>query len=58
LAANHLIDFRGRLDLDLPTTSLADFLLDKLQIISFSEKDLKDTLPLLGAHALAGGHAP
>ena len=57
LAANHPIDFRGRLELDSPTICLADLLLEKLQIVSFSEKDLKDTLLLLRAHALSEGQA-
>jgi len=58
LAANHPIDFRGRLELDLPTICLTDLLLEKLQIVSFSEKDLKDTLLLLRAHAMSEGQAP
>ncbi|HXZ98171.1 MAG TPA: hypothetical protein VED24_02260 [Candidatus Acidoferrum sp.] len=58
LAANHPIDFRGRLEMDSPTISLVDLLLEKLQIVSFSEKDLKDTLLLLRAHSLGEGHAP
>jgi len=58
LAANHPIDFRGRLDLDSPTISLVDLLLEKLQIVSFSEKDLKDTLLLLRGHSLGEGQAP
>lgn len=58
LAANHPIDFRGRLELDLPTISLADLLLEKLQIVSFTEKDLKDTLILLRAHGVSDGPAP
>jgi hypothetical protein len=58
LAANHPIDFRGRLELDSPTISLTDLLLEKLQIVSFTEKDLKDTLLLLRAHNVAEGHAP
>ena len=55
LAANHPLDFRNRLELDSPTISLADLLLEKLQIVSFSEKDLKDTLLLLRAHSLTEG---
>jgi hypothetical protein len=58
LAANHPLDFRGRLELDSPTISLADLLLEKLQIVSFSEKDLKDTLLLLRAHSLGEGQTP
>ena len=58
LAANHPINFKGRLELDSPTISLADLLLEKLQIVSFTQKDLKDTLLLLRAHSLGEGHAP
>lgn len=58
LAANHPIDFRGRLELDSPTISLTDLLLEKLQIVSFSEKDLKDTLLLLRAHSVGEAQAP
>jgi len=58
LAANHPIDFRGRLELDSPTISLTDLLLGKLQIVFFSEKDLKDALLLFRAHTLSEGQAP
>ena len=58
LAANHPLDFRGRLELDSPTISLADLLLEKLQIVFFSDKDLKDTLLVLRAHSLGEGQAP
>jgi hypothetical protein len=58
LAANHPIDFRSRLELDSPTISLADLLLEKLQIVSFTEKDLKDTVVLIRAHGLSDGQAP
>jgi len=50
IVANHPIDFRGRLELDSPTIPVTDLLLEKLQIVSFSEKDLKDTLLLLITH--------
>jgi len=50
LVANHPLDFRGRLELDSPTLAPTDLLLEKLQIVSFSQKDLKDTLVLLMAH--------
>jgi hypothetical protein len=48
--ANHLLDFRGRLELNKPTVSPTDLFLEKLQIVNFSEKDLKDALALLNAH--------
>ncbi|MEM0216855.1 MAG: hypothetical protein QW612_04865 [Candidatus Bathyarchaeia archaeon] len=51
LVANHQIDFRGRLELDFPTITVTDMLLEKLQIWeAFSAKDLKDCLLLLRAH--------
>jgi len=53
--ANHPLNFRGRLELDKPTVSPTDLILEKLQIVNFSEKDLKDTLALLNAHE-AGEH--
>jgi len=52
LVANHPLDFRGRLKLENLTVALTDLLLEKLQIVSFSEKDLKDTLTLLLAHEI------
>lgn len=53
LVANHPIDFRGRLELDYPTVTTTDFLLEKIQIWeAFSEKDLKDCLLLLKAHSV------
>ena len=55
LIANHPIDFRSRLGVDPLTLSLADLLLEKIQMwVSFSQKDLKDCLLLLRAHAIGG----
>jgi len=42
----HDIDFRGRLELDYPTITLADYALEKLQIVKISEKDIKDLIAL------------
>lgn len=51
LVANHPIDFRGRLELDYPTITVTDMLLEKIQMWeAFSMKDLKDCLLLLKAH--------
>ncbi|MGQ9781347.1 MAG: hypothetical protein ACUVQ8_03715 [Nitrososphaeria archaeon] len=51
LVANHPIDFRGRLELDNPTVTVTDMLMEKLQIWeAFSAKDLKDCMLLLKAH--------
>lgn len=52
LKMNHDINFRGRLELDYPTITPTDLLLEKLQIVQFAEKDLQDTLVLLRAHDL------
>lgn len=46
----HKIDFRKRLEVDYPTVPLAELLLAKLQIVKFTEKDLKDTVVLLREH--------
>jgi hypothetical protein len=51
LVANHSIDFRGRLELDYPTITVTDMLLEKVQMWeAFGVKDLKDCLLLLKAH--------
>lgn len=52
MVANHRLDFRGRLELSPLTLSPTDLLLEKLQIVGFSEKDFKDTMMLLLAHQL------
>jgi hypothetical protein len=54
LVANHPIDFRGRLELDYPTITVTDMLLEKIQMWeAFSIKDLKDCLLLLKAHEIS-----
>lgn len=53
LAANHPLDFRGRLGLDSPTITPADLLLEKLQIVFPDEKDIKDLLLVLRAHDIS-----
>jgi hypothetical protein len=52
-AANHPINFRNRLAVDPVSIPLSDLLLEKLQIVSFSKKDMIDTLLLLKAHTVA-----
>ncbi len=55
LVANHPIDFKGRLELDYPTITVTDMLLEKIQIWeAFGAKDLKDCLLLLKAHGISG----
>src|SRR5947199_8770221 len=53
-AANDPIRFRDRLEVDPISIPLSDLLLEKLQIVSFSRKDMIDTLLLLKAHTIAG----
>jgi len=48
----HKIDFRSRILLDCPTISLADLLLEKLQIVEMNEKDIKDVVVLTSDHQL------
>jgi len=56
LVANHPIDFRGRLELDYPTITVTDMLMEKLQMWeAFSAKDLKDCILLLKAHDVKEG---
>lgn len=48
----HVIDFKGRLEVDAPTVPLAELLLQKLQIVEVDEKDIQDTLILLREHEI------
>jgi len=48
----HTIDLRGRLELDFPTITPSDLLLEKMQIVQITEKDLKDTMVLLREHGI------
>ncbi len=57
-AANHPIDFRGRLEVEPVSIPLAELLLEKLQIVSFSRKDLLDTILLLKAHTVSETDEP
>ncbi len=53
LVANHPIDFVNRLELDYPTVTVTDFLLEKIQMWeAFSAKDLKDCMLLLRSHSV------
>lgn len=49
----HTIDFKGRLELDFPTITLADMFLEKMQIVEINEKDIKDVIVLLLEHKIA-----
>ena len=46
----HKVNFRNRLNVDTPTIPLAELTLEKLQIVTLSEKDVKDMLMLFAAH--------
>lgn len=46
----HPIPFKGRLELDSPTISTTDLLLEKMQIVEINMKDLKDTMVLMLEH--------
>jgi hypothetical protein len=48
----HTIDFRNRLEIDYPTITLADLLLEKLQVVRLTQKDMIDTIVLLREHSL------
>lgn len=51
----HTIDFKGRLELDFPTITLADMFLEKMQIVEINEKDIKDAIVLLLEHKIGAG---
>jgi len=55
LSMCHKIDFRARLQVDSPTISIADLLLEKLQIVHINEKDVKDSIVLLRDHDIGEG---
>jgi hypothetical protein len=48
----------GRLELDFPTISLADIVLEKLQIHQINRKDLIDLFVLFSSHEIAEGPRP
>lgn len=51
----HIIDYKGRLEVDSPTVPLAELLLQKLQIVQTNEKDIQDTIILLAEHDVGKG---
>ncbi len=60
LEFNHDVEWgskpgKGRLELDYPTISLADIVLEKLQITKINRKDLVDLTVLLKAHDVCVG---
>ena len=55
LEMNHDISFQGRLELEETTITLADMLLEKMQIVNINEKDIVDTIILLREHQIGEG---
>ncbi len=53
----HRIPFKNRLDLDSPTISTTDLLLEKMQIVEINLKDFKDTVVLMLEHPLSNQEA-
>ena len=53
----HTVDFKNRLELDYPTISLADLLLEKMQIVHLNNKDMIDTLVMLSEHDIGDSNA-
>ncbi len=56
--ANHPLSFKDRIELDSPTVTPTDLLLEKLQIVNLYNKDMKDALILLLAHTVGESDAP
>lgn len=54
----HPIPFKGRLELDSPTLTTTDLLLEKMQIVEINLKDLKDTMVLLIEHPVGDPSVP
>ena len=48
----HRIEYKQRLEIDSPTVPLAELLLQKMQIVKISQKDIIDTTMLLREHDL------
>lgn len=46
----HVIDLTKRLEVDSPTLSVSDLLLEKLQIVEITKKDIQDVIVLLLEH--------
>src|SRR4051812_7478078 len=52
---NHSIPITARIDVDQRTIPLAELLLTKLQVVEFTDKDMRDTVALLAGHEV-GDH--
>jgi hypothetical protein len=53
LEMSHTIDLSKRLEVDFPTISVSDILLEKMQIVKINQKDVQDTLVLLSEHPIS-----
>jgi hypothetical protein len=53
----HQIPLRNRLELDYPTITPTDLLLEKMQIVEINPKDIKDSLVLLLEHPIQAAAA-
>jgi hypothetical protein len=51
----HIVSFNNRLQQDSPTIPLAELTLEKVQIVTLNEKDIRDMLMLFAAHPV-GDH--
>jgi len=56
LRFNHIINLIGRLEIDYPTISLVDLLLEKIQIVKITQKDIIDVIMLLREHKVGLGN--
>jgi hypothetical protein len=54
---NHSIPITARIDAEQRTIPLAELLLTKLQVVEFTDKDMRDTLALLVGHDVGPGDA-
>jgi hypothetical protein len=54
---NHSIPITDRIDVEPQTIPLAELLLTKLQVVEFTDKDMRDTLALLAGHDVGAGDA-
>jgi hypothetical protein len=51
----HVINFKGRLEVDHPTVPLTEMFLSKLQIVQINEKDIIDSIVLIREHEMGPG---
>lgn len=54
---NHSVPITARIDAEQRTIPLAELLLTKLQVVEFTDKDMRDTLALIAAHEVGPSDA-